>query len=334
MNVALLYNLNRGADSELEFDRPSTIDELHTALATKHSVARIECTTCLQDWIAELVQLSPHLVFSVAEGHVGSTREAFYPGLFEQLRLPHIGSDVTAMLIAQNKAMSKDYVSRTGVLTPQWILCRSAEDVPKDPQLRYPMLVKPNSEGSSLGISSASIVRGRDDLISRVRFVTTRFRDAAIVEEFVDGVDISVSYVEGLGDEYFGPVAFDLQGSSMLDFDWKSQAFLNPHAVRDATHVSHAARLAAIESFRKVVESVAVRGYARGDFRAVGDDVYFLELNAQVEMSAGAEFAAPVIRAGVAYDELVCHIADVGARSFPRAVSAIGPIGVKGARHV
>lgn len=330
MKVALLFNLNRrDSQAELEFDLPTTIDGLQRALETKHIVRRIECDRDLSKWVAELTTFDPDSIFSVAEGFSGAAREAFYPALFEQLGIPYSGSDPTTMLFAQNKALTKSIAAKAGVQTPRWFVASDRSDLVGDNHgLCYPLLVKPNSEGSSIGIDKGAVVRNSSQLEERVQFVWNKLHNLALVEEYISaGHDLSVSYVEGLGDEIFGPVGYDIGADDLYDYQWKSQSYLYPDIVVEPVRLSNATRELIRQDFRKLVRLLDVRGYARGDFRVTPDEKsYFLEVNAQVELAEKAEFAVPIVRAGHGFHEIVLHIAEGAHRAASRLPSHVGSL--------
>jgi len=328
MKVALLYNLNRRASqAELEFDLPETIASLRAALSLAHEVCSIECARDIASWLAELLRFRPEAIFSVAEGYQSAVREAFYPALFEQLGVPFAGSDPTTMMFAQNKALSKSVADSVGVSTPNWAVAASIEDLPMIARLlAYPMLVKPNSEGSSIGIDNGAVVSNFEELQSRVRYVWEELANLALVEEYVPrGLDLSISYVEDLGAEIFGPVAYNTGGADMYDHDWKSRSYLFPNIVIEPRGISNILVRDLCDSFRRVIQALDVRGYARADFRLGPDgNCYFLEINTQVEMAEKAEFAVPVVRAGHKYDELVLHIVECAVKRGRRLPSSVG----------
>jgi D-alanine-D-alanine ligase len=328
MKIAVMHNLNRRESlEELEFDLPSTIDGLVRALAVRHDVRAIECHRDLPGWLGELLSFAPDFVFSVAEGYPSAAREAFYPALYEQLGLPYSGSDATTMLVAQNKALTKSIARAAGILTPSWAVAATEADLPSVAEkLSFPVLVKPNSEGSSMGIDNGAVVSDYPALVNRVRYVWERFNNLALVEEFIPGgYDLSVSYVEGLGPEVFDPVAYAYIGPQMYDYDWKSRSYLFPDIVVAPTDLPVPTARLVQEHCRSLAKALDLRGYGRADFR-VGQDgqCYFLEMNAQVEMAEKSEFPVPVLMVGYSYQDLILHIAEFAARTSPRLPSVAG----------
>ena len=158
MRIALTHNLNiTGSPEEAEFDSPETIDAIAGALERAgHEVERIEVSGPASRVIGRLETLQPDLIFNTAEGHKGKTREAFFPALFEELGIPFTGSDAYTLGITLDKVLTKRILSAYGVPTPRArLVTRATLESGALDDMTFPVIVKPNFEGSSKGISGA-----------------------------------------------------------------------------------------------------------------------------------------------------------------------------------
>ncbi len=100
--------------------------------------------------IARLEALTPDLIFNTAEGYKGKTREAFYPSLFDELGVPFTGSDAYTLCITLDKMLTKRVLSAYGVPTPRArLVSRATIESGALDDMVYPVIVKPNFEGSS-----------------------------------------------------------------------------------------------------------------------------------------------------------------------------------------
>ena len=158
LRVGFTYNVKRissdASDVEAEFDSPRTIDAISEAIESYgHTVVRLEATSELPH---QLVAAAPDVVFNIAEGMRGRGREAQVPALCELLGIPYSGSDATTLSLCLDKGLTKQILRAAGVDTAEWqVLTKGTE---KLKPLRYPVIVKPNAEGTSKGITSASVV--------------------------------------------------------------------------------------------------------------------------------------------------------------------------------
>lgn len=199
LKVAVLYNLRREqlhhgdagdtASLEAEYDTQDTVDALLAAVEhAGHTPVPIEVDLdCLND----LRHHRPDIAFNVAEGLPGPGREAQAPAMCEMAGVPHTGSGVLTLALCLNKAMTKRVLLQQGIPTPAFRV------IPPDTAvsaqgLRFPLFVKPNREGSSMGISPRSVVRSPADLAAQVASVHAAYNQAALVEEFLEGREFTV----------------------------------------------------------------------------------------------------------------------------------------------
>src|SRR6185503_11096233 len=109
MRIAFTHNLQTSHDEEqAEFDREETVAAIAGALAKLgHKVTRIDVGQSASSLVRALEECAPDLVFNTAEGTHGRFREAFYPGLFEQLGLAYTGSDAWVCALTLDKQLTK-----------------------------------------------------------------------------------------------------------------------------------------------------------------------------------------------------------------------------------
>jgi D-alanine-D-alanine ligase len=262
MRIALTYNLRRSrGEAHAELDTAATIRAIATVLGQLgHAVTRVEVSGPLERVIGRLRALAPDLVFNLAEGLHGTFREAVWPAVFEQLHLPHTGSGPSVLAVCLDKALANRLVAAAGVRVPRGQLVRAIDELG---DVAPPLIVKPNFEGSSKGLS---LVTG--DARAAVADVLARYPAGVLVEEYVEGADVAIGWVEGLG---ILPAIHYVCDQPILD----RAAKLRGIPVEIAP-VSPALRLAAERAFA----ALGVAGYGRADFRITPDgEPVFLEMN-------------------------------------------------------
>ncbi|MCC7109001.1 MAG: D-alanine--D-alanine ligase, partial [Deltaproteobacteria bacterium] len=201
MRIAFTHNLQTTHDeAQAEFDREETVADIAGALRSLgHEVARVDVGAgSAATLVRALEDIAPDLVFNTAEGTHGRFREAFYPGLFEQLGLPFTGSDAYVCALTLDKQITKMLLARHGIPTPRWLFVDAdtewrALDLAS---LRYPVIVKPNFEGSPKGITLDSIVESPSALRARVESILPRYPTGLLIEEFIVGRDVVVPFLE------------------------------------------------------------------------------------------------------------------------------------------
>lgn len=234
----------------------------------------------------------PDLAFLAVHGT--NSEDGAVQGLFELLHMPYTGSGVQASAKAMDKDLTKQILSANGVRVPNGRLVRSLDEA-KD--IQAPVVVKPNAEGSTVGLS---FVETQDQLEPAIRKALT-YGGACLVEEWVKGMEISVPV---LGDRALLPVEI-APASGFYDFASK----YTPGATEEIVP----ARLP--EDVLKQVQEIALKahnllgcqGATRTDMMISqpGNTPYVLELNTLPGMTSTSLLPNSAKAAGIDFDALV-----------------------------
>jgi D-alanine-D-alanine ligase len=251
----------------------------------RYDVVVIPCLSGKQ-LIAALGHAAPDVVFNATEHMFGRrTADIHVPALLEMLRIAYTGATAATLLRCRDKAFSKSLAAMAGVRVPAFALVVIGGSVPAAIP-PFPLVVKPASRDSSEGVSARSFVRTRRALERQVDIVHRRFRDAAIVEEFVDGIDVYVTAIEGGTLQLRPPQQLRVNASgarSMATYHVKHDDTYRKRwgvATGPATLGANAAR-ELDRDVRRLWPLLQLRDYARFDFRLTPEGVlYFIEANA------------------------------------------------------
>ncbi len=219
MNVALVFNIKREstmeADANLisspskttstsqsklpydgkaidryaEWDTAETIEAVAQALSLYHNVTLIEADENAYD---RLRGGEFDIVFNIAEGMNGVSREAQVPAMLEFLGIPYTGSDPLTLATCLDKSRTKEILSYHGIPTSKFVVANSFEEASKA-SLRYPLFVKPLHEGSSKGIYNSSYVANQTALQKEVERILNDYEQPALVEEYLPGREFTVA---------------------------------------------------------------------------------------------------------------------------------------------
>jgi D-alanine-D-alanine ligase len=201
MRIALTHNLRvTDSEEEAEFDTPETIAAIERALTRAgHRVEPFDVTGPASLLVSRLEAFGPDIAYNLAEGHRGKTRRAFYPALFEELGIPSTGSDAYTLCVTLDKALTKKQLAGWGVPSPRGrLFTRASLKAGGLDDLPFPVIAKPNFEGSSKGISQDSVVDDPAALGRLLDRLLATYPDGVLVEEYVPGVDVRVVCIEGL----------------------------------------------------------------------------------------------------------------------------------------
>lgn len=188
-------NTNDANDIYAEWDSAETIDALKNALAKHHDVFLIEAD---DNAFIKLKEQRPEIVFNVAEGAYGISREAQIPAMLDMLQIPYTGSDPLTLTTCLDKARTKEILAYHNIPTSKFELMHSSADVDKV-NLSFPLMVKPVGEGSSKGIFNSSLVNNQSELKKIATEMFDRYNQPIIVEEFLPGREFTVALL-GNGD--------------------------------------------------------------------------------------------------------------------------------------
>jgi D-alanine-D-alanine ligase len=152
-------------------------------------------------------------------GEDGTVQEAL-----EFLRIPYTGPGVTASALAWDKSLSKRLFAEAGVPTPAWVTftadafkemgAASALDLVPAAVGGFPVVVKPTKQGSALGLAKVDTAEALPEAL----LSALSFGDAAIVEKWVEGVELAVSVLDGPDGPEVLPAVEMVAKSGLFDF--------------------------------------------------------------------------------------------------------------------
>jgi D-alanine-D-alanine ligase len=197
MNVGITYDLREeylargfGEEETAEFDSPVTIAAIESALQSMgFGTERIGSLPSLVERLSS--GSSWDLVFNIAEGLYGFGREAQIPALLEGYRINCTFSDAMVLAMALHKGMTKRVLRDLGLPTPEFAIVESEEDL-EGVHLDFPLFAKPIAEGTSKGITGASIIDGPALLRPVCLDLLTRFGQPVLIERFLPGREFTV----------------------------------------------------------------------------------------------------------------------------------------------
>lgn len=177
------------ADTYAEWDTKETIHAVKTALEKNHDVTPIEAD---EEAYPKFLQVRPEIVFNIAEGLRGPSREAQIPAMLEMLGIPYTGSDPLTLGNCLDKSRAKEILAYHRILTPPFTVVDSLTQL-SNVNIPFPCIVKPLHEGSSKGIFDSSVVHSEEQLRKQVGKVFFEYEEPALIEKFLDGREFTVA---------------------------------------------------------------------------------------------------------------------------------------------
>lgn len=308
MRIGITYDLKSAPDNGSayepddayeEFDSPVTIEAIAAVLrGLGHEV---ELLGDGRELLERLLADPPELVFNFAEGTgVGRSREARVPAVLEMLGIPYTGSDPFTLAVTLDKDAAKTLVAAAGVPVPRGLVIGAdgspagqllrangangksqTARIDRLDGLRFPLLLKPAWEGSSKGIRRKCLVHCPDELPEVLAELRRDYRQPVLVEEFIDGDEITVGVLGNSPPRVIGVMR-------VLPNEPTEQFVYSLEVKRDFRRLVRyecpaplsAADTAAIErAALAAYHALGCRDVARIDFRLKDGTPYFLEVN-------------------------------------------------------
>jgi D-alanine--D-alanine ligase len=315
MRIALAHNLRlTNAVEDAEFDPPATIDALARALSRAgHDVERVDVTGPPSRLVARLEAYSPDIIFNIAEGRRGRVRRGFYAALFEELGMPATGSDAYTLCITLDKSLTKKVLAGCGVSSPRGrLVTRQTLRSGGLDDLVYPVIAKPNYEGSSKGITQSSVAEDAIDLGRAVDELLDSYPEGVLVERYVPGLDVRVYKIDGIAGPAISPggvlppvdVRVDpsyVRKFAIYDYALATERLALVTPARAELSPKVAGRVT--ELAERVFAALGVRDLGYIDLRVTSDgEVFFLSATPLPSLETGGPFALAAQLGGLDYD--------------------------------
>jgi D-alanine-D-alanine ligase len=286
LKVGIAYNLKKGfaagaEDMEAEYDSCDTIRAIKKVFES--AGIRTELLEANSDFTQKVKEAEVDLVFNIAEGTQGRGREAQIPAILSFLGIPFSGSDETTLAVSLDKALTKRYLSTYQVQTPSYRYLKSPE-LPHDFSLRFPLIVKPNSEGSSKGISELAIVKNELQLSDILSRNFSLYREPMLVEEYISGREFTVGVLgNGSGKTVFEPMEICYLSTIQEDQIYSYQVKKNYKQYieyRCPPDIDPKISEQMKKTAARIFDVLECRDFSRIDFRLSEDGtLYFIEIN-------------------------------------------------------
>lgn len=312
-------------DLSAELQTPDWKTEAHVLAALRelghdtHYLALFDNLDLLRQ---KLDAFQPDLVFNLADQF--RNNRAFDQNLVSLLEMhgiPFTGCGSVPLTLCKHKGISKKILGYHRIHVPGFVLIPRGRKRVLTRGLKFPLLVKPLKEESSLGISQASLVHDDAQLADRVKFIHEKFDNDVIAEEYIDGRELYVGLlgtrrlqVFPIRELVFREVPPDEPKIATYKAKWDEDyrkkwglenqfaEGLDPQLTRKIEHTC-----------KRIYHLLTIDGYARLDLRLTpAGDLYFIEANPNPMLAADEDFALSAAKAGLAFPQLIHRILRLG----------------------
>lgn len=284
-----------------------------------HKTVIIPVEDSLTSVAKRLKQQKPDLVFNLTEEFKGERRkDKVIAAMLENLRIPFTGTGSKGLALCRDKILCKQILAHHRINVPNHLLFPRRGEIKLPTSIKFPMIVKPAFEDGSEGISNASIVTNKQALKRRVWFVTKKWKQAAIAEEYIKGREF---YVAILGNKKLtalpirecifsktagGPrlATYRVKWDEKYQRKWNVRfgfAKLNEEMTEKICRVC-----------KKAYKLLQLKDYGRVDLRLTADKkVVVLEVNANPDVANEEELAEGARKTGMTYKKFIAQIISI-----------------------
>ncbi|EEM16494.1 D-alanine--D-alanine ligase [Bacillus pseudomycoides] len=244
----------------------------------------------------ELVEKVRNLDIALLALHGEYGEDGTIQGTLETLGVPYTGSVMLSSGICMDKNMSKKMIRYEGIQTPDWIHLSNTEELQLDEidKMGYPLVVKPNSGGSSVGVK---IVYDKDSLLSSLEDVF-KWDSEIVIEKYIKGEEITCSILDGK----LLPIISIQHTAEFFDYHAKYDDIATIEEVVELPATTYERVVeAAMTCYRALKCSV----YARVDIIIKDGIPYVMEVNTLPGMTKNSLLPKSAHAAGISYSKLL-----------------------------
>lgn len=249
------------------------------------------------------------VVLSIFGGERSRNRMALVPAICESFDMRFIGPDVYGRVVCQDKEISKTLASQCGMITPWYRIVRNEADLDRLGSVPFPVVVKPNMEGSSIGISERCRVEDSAPMQKIARELLREFNQPVLVEKFVGGREVSVNVIEACDgmEMRFAEIKIAGHPHYFEDhlFGMETKA---PWIGLEVALLDEKIAEQDIHAISRLLETVGHVGYCRIDGKLLDGRFHFLELTPDAWLDPEGAFAQSFTYCGWSYSQVLRSI--------------------------
>ncbi len=245
-----------------------------------------------------LLEKKIEVVYNAMHGRFGE--DGCMQGLLEILEIPYTGCGVTASSVCMNKDYTKNVLRNFDIPLIKSVLVRKEEDyAEKIKDLKFPLMLKPVSEGSSLGMFKVSDEKEMEECFKK----SLEYNQDVLVEEYLDGKSLTVGVLENRNELFATEILEFRTKTEWYDYEAKYTAgmteFILPAQL--SAEMTEKVKNIAVKAFK----ACGCRGVSRVDFLVSDNVPYVLEINTSPGMTDLSDLPAQSKAMGINYDNLV-----------------------------
>jgi len=330
LRILVLFEVNDPPAPDEEYERRMREEsdwrtEGHVVTALKalgHEVHLGAIYKNPRDVIDLVERIQPDLVWNFVQTFHGTRYfESHIAGVLELCRVPYTGCGHRALMLCQDKALSKEILKHHRVPVAPFLVSRRSQPLKKLSRAIFPVMVKPLAEEGSVGISRDSFAETEEQALARVHFLHERLKQDVIVERYVWGREIYVGVVGNDRLKVLPPR--ELKFSKVPEGEPKFASFKAKwdEGYRERWGIfatfpedlSETLQRSIATVAKRVFRALQMRGFGRIDLRLTEEGkLVVVEANPNPEIAQGEDIAEAASKAGLPYNDLIERLVVLG----------------------
>ncbi|MDO6994294.1 D-alanine--D-alanine ligase [Brachyspira innocens] len=235
--------------------------------------------------------------------HGTSGEDGTIQGLLESLNIKYTGENILVSAVCMNKVYTKRIWKSSNVSTADFVLLKDVKDVNNNSAggLNFPIIIKPISSGSSVGVSLIKNKEEFDNTIKKIEDINNYF-----LEPYIKGKEITVGLVKEEDDIYVFPILGINSKNEIYDYDAKYTPGKTELEV--PAKISKELEDKVVETCKRAYTVLGCGGLSRIDAIIANDEVYLMEVNTQSGMTDTSDVPAMAKNCGIEFADLALYI--------------------------
>jgi len=251
------------------------------------------------NFVEKLKKLKPKIVFNALHGQYGE--DGFIQSILELVKIPYTHSGVLSSSLAMDKELSRILFKKNKLKTPKFFLLDKSftgnfEKKMKNKKIKFPIVIKPINEGSSLGVS---ICKNKMQFKKNYKKLSKNY-ERIIVEEYIPGKEIQVAV---MGNKALGAIEL-VPKRQFYDYKAKYSSKAKTKHIMPAPIIKKKYNEVLFLA-KKAHKILKCRGITRSDFRFFKNKFYLLETNTQPGMTKLSLVPEIAQYCGIKFEDLV-----------------------------
>jgi len=310
MKIAIVHDLN------INNEESKMVESVNNAISKKYNC---ELVPFDDNFVSKIKNYD--FVFNLSNKGGRETKQLHVPSILDKLGIPYTASNAYSHALCLDKITTKIIMKFHNIPTPSFMYFDIGEFPDKIGEDKV-YIVKPPREGSARGITRKSVVNNLEDMKEQIKKIHKEFKQPALVEEFIDGIEVSVGLIGNADNLEVLPI-LEIDFSNLPKGLERFYSFEVKHNYGELTNYVCPARISyeikeKLEFYaKKIFKMLSLKDYARMDVRIRGDEIYFIEVNSLPQLvPVYSDITKMAKAAGMEYDDLILKILESAIKRY------------------